>query len=248
MPKIEYGCIKTPAHYKLFSAGGYPMPKDRDTYRWHLHNVTEDIVEHSTVLAFDRAISIWQDALNQLPPVGKYLKFESTKDIEKADFVISFGGKEHLFPYWDDESDQLAYKKCPYDFDGVSGVLAHAWTLEARHPFGGQMHMDEAEDWGMMHTHDKKDLLTVFLHEFGHNLGIAHSGEKGAIMYPTYNGRKEYLHKDDIAALKAKLGTVKKKVYEKYHLPYEDIRVDRFEMLPDWVQAVLNKMYGNRWS
>lgn len=222
------------------------MPKDRDTYRWHLHNVTEDVIPQSTILAFEKAINIWQDALNELPPVGKFLKIESTADISQADFIISFGAKEHLFPYWD--GSKIGYKKCPFDFDGPSGVLAHAWTLEAQHPYGGQMHMDEAEDWAMMHTHEKKDLLTVFLHEFGHNLGIAHSKVKAAIMYPTYNGRRETLHPDDKAGLKAKLGPVKKRVYEQFHKPYETAHVNKFELLPEWVQSILNEMYGSRWS
>lgn len=241
--EIRYGCAGQPAEYNLFSKRNYPLPKNGDTYKWHLHNVTEDIIEQETILAFEKAIRIWQDALDEIPPIGKFVKFESTPNIEEADFIISFGGKEHIFPYWD---DGIKFKKCPFDFDGVSGVLAHAWTLEADHPWGGQMHMDEAESWGKMHTHQNKDLLTVFLHEFGHNLGIAHSEIKGAVMFPNYTGRKDKLHKDDKAALSAKLSRVKMVCYRRFHS--SNYAADKFALLPAWVQSILNSIYSKRWN
>lgn len=247
--KITYNCERLPANFSLFNPNGkYPMPK-RDTYYWHLHNTTDDIIPNETILAFEKAMNIWQRAFDNLTPKGSYLHLKSTCNLAEADFVISFGGKEHLFPYWG--NNQVSYRKCPYDFDGEGGVLAHAWTLEAPFPFGGQMHMDEAEEWARMHTRDKKDLLTVFLHEFGHNLGIAHSSVKDAMMYPSYTGEKQELHADDLAGLDAKLGRVKKIVYEKFYKPYEgkgECVVDRFGELPMFWQTILNKMYGKRWQ
>lgn len=42
------------------------------------------------------------------------------------------------------------------------------------------------------------DLETVVLHEFGHALGLGHSTDTNAVMYPYYTGVKQTLGKDDI--------------------------------------------------
>ena len=42
------------------------------------------------------------------------------------------------------------------------------------------------------------DTETVWLHEFGHGLGLGHSDVEGAIMEPFYEGVRRTLHQDDI--------------------------------------------------
>lgn len=42
------------------------------------------------------------------------------------------------------------------------------------------------------------DVETVWLHEFGHGAGLAHSDVSGAVMEPYYDGVRRVLHQDDI--------------------------------------------------
>ena len=71
-------------------------------------------------------------------------------------------------------------------FDGVGGVLAHAYF-----PRVGWVHFDEDETWTVEHRPHgggAKDLETVALHEFGHALGLRHSDVRSAVMYAYYGG------------------------------------------------------------
>jgi len=45
------------------------------------------------------------------------------------------------------------------------------------------------------------DTETVWLHEFGHGLGLGHSSVNGAVMEPYYEGVRRALHQDDIAGI-----------------------------------------------
>jgi hypothetical protein len=97
-------------------------------------------------------------------------------------------------------------------FDGPGGVLAHCFYPPPVNAgaIAGDCHYDEAETWvtpapgfggaGI-------DVVTVMAHEIGHGLGLAHSADPNALMYPFYSGRHAYLGFDDIAGIVAKYGT-----------------------------------------
>jgi hypothetical protein len=91
-----------------------------------------------------------------------------------------------------------------YPFDGRGGMLAHTFypAPPNSEPVAGNMHFDDTEDW---HIGVSVDLFTVALHEAGHALGLAHSDQPGAVMYPYY--RQAYgLTSDDISAIQELYG------------------------------------------
>eukprot|EP00106_Octopus_bimaculoides_P005813 XP_014773255.1 PREDICTED: matrix metalloproteinase-16-like [Octopus bimaculoides] len=91
--------------------------------------------------------------------------------------------------------------------DQHGGVLAHAFM-----PTNGDVHFDESEDWSV-NSSKGKSLLYVAVHEFGHSLGLYHSKDVNAIMFPYYKmpkvGEKLKLGNDDIKGVQALYGTPK---------------------------------------
>ncbi|XP_060091295.1 collagenase 3-like [Heteronotia binoei] len=139
------------------------------TYR--IANYTLDLSREETDQAVREAFQIWSDVTP--------LRFTRLSH-DTADIVISFGKKEHgdFFP-----------------FDGPLGQLAHAFPPGDN--IGGDVHFDDDETW----TSDSRafNLFAVAAHEFGHSLGLQHSSNPRALMYPlyTYSGSKDFLLPED---------------------------------------------------
>ncbi|XP_043928518.1 collagenase 3-like [Protopterus annectens] len=156
--------------------------------KWPTNNVTYRIENYSPDLppvdvdrAIKKALKVWSD----VTPL-KFTRIYSGT----ADIMISFGSGEH--------GDK-------YPFDGPDGLLAHAFPPGQN--LGGDTHFDEDETWT---TNSKGyNLFNVAAHEFGHALGLQHSQDVGALMYPVYsyvNPKEFQLSDDDVKGIQVLYG------------------------------------------
>ncbi|GAB2280395.1 hypothetical protein Dimus_015029 [Dionaea muscipula] len=118
------------------------------------------------------------------------LYFHRVPESVNSDFRTSFEKREH--------GDGAP-------FDGPGGILAHAGG-----PPSGVSHFDAEEHWSTNPVSGRfeVDLQAVMTHELGHILGLYHSADLAAVMYPMYdpNRIKRRLAKDDIDGIRALYG------------------------------------------
>lgn len=93
-----------------------------------------------------------------------HFTFVNIQDYTSADITLSFQSFDH-----GDGSP----------FDGVGGILAHAFA-----PTNRRLHFDASENWVVGAVPGAFDIGSVGLHEIGHILGLGHSTREEAIMYP----------------------------------------------------------------
>jgi hypothetical protein len=161
---------------------GWPQGGGGVELRYHIANSPGDIPLEQAAAEIRRALGEWTKHGN--------VRFVPSVDGQgEATIAIRFARGSH--------GDA-------YPFDGPGRVLAHTFYPSPPNPepLAGDMHLDADETWGIgVNT----DVYTVVLHELGHALGIGHSSQPGAVMYPYYRSLSA-LSSDDIAAVQSLYG------------------------------------------
>ncbi|XP_077355419.1 collagenase 3-like [Festucalex cinctus] len=158
----------------------YKWQKNSLTYR--IENYTPDLSQSEVDDSIKRALDVWA----KVTPLRFTRIYSGT-----ADIMISFGRLSH--------GDY-------YPFDGPDGTLAHAFPPSPG--IGGDAHFDEDETF-TFRSNSGYVLFLVAAHEFGHSLGLTHSNDPGALMYPVYsytNPSNFRLPQDDINGIQSLYG------------------------------------------
>ncbi|XP_066556189.1 matrix metalloproteinase-20-like [Amia ocellicauda] len=158
------------------------------TPKWKSNIITYRIAKYTSTLPraeVDHAIDMGLKAWSSVTP----LHFQKIQRGE-ADIMISF---------------EVGAHGDAYPFDGPRGTLAHAFA--PAEGLGGDTHFDDEEKWTM--GTNGFNLFTVAAHELGHALGLAHSSDPSALMFPTYkyqDARGFTLPSDDVKGIQALYG------------------------------------------
>ncbi|XP_077467480.1 uncharacterized protein LOC144083466 [Stigmatopora argus] len=127
--------------------------------------------------------------------------FQLYSDIIPLDFKQIYSGTADIMILF-----KGGYHGDFYPFDGRGGVLAHANSPGVQQ--GGDTHFDDDEQWTL--TQRGVNLLLVAAHEFGHAMGLDHSRDRRALMFPTYKYVNTYGYKlpdDDRRGVQALYGS-----------------------------------------
>ncbi|KAM4796114.1 matrix metalloproteinase-18-like [Rhinophrynus dorsalis] len=193
---------------------GTPVWKKK-TLTYRILNYTPDMAKADVDWAIQKAFKVWSD----VTPLTFTRIYTSVSDIE-----ISFAAQVH--------NDF-------YPFDGPYGTLAHAFA--PGNIIGGDAHFDEDESWTKGSV--GFNLFLVAAHEFGHSLGLFHSQDPSALMYPTYhyvNPTEFRLSRDDIKGIQSLYGAAakprepskpNKPTYCQQNLTFDAVTTLRGEML-----------------
>ncbi|KAM6911282.1 collagenase 3-like [Lycodopsis pacificus] len=160
--------------------GGNKWQRNSLTYR--IENYTPDMSVSEIDDSIDKALQVWA----KVTPLRFTRIYSGT-----ADIMISFGRQSH--------GDY-------YPFDGPDGTLAHAFGPAPG--IGGDAHFDDDETF-TFRSNTGYVLFMVAAHEFGHSLGLSHSNDAGALMYPVYsysNPDTFVLPRDDVNGIQSLYG------------------------------------------
>ncbi|XP_070772988.1 collagenase 3-like [Enoplosus armatus] len=165
-----------------FSTFGNNLKWMKNSLTYRIENYTPDMSQPEVDDSIEKALQVWA----KVTPL-RFTRIYSGI----ADIMISFGSRNH--------GDF-------YPFDGPDGTLAHAFAPSSG--IGGDAHFDEDETF-TFRSNTGYILFMVAAHEFGHSLGLSHSDDPGALMYPVYTYRNPdtfVLPRDDVNGIQSLYG------------------------------------------
>ncbi|VDP00796.1 unnamed protein product, partial [Soboliphyme baturini] len=170
------------------------------------HDRNKRFVPHKTKWQHNRLT--WQ-LLDPYDLLGTHEKFIVRTALHRAFDDWSAASRKHIiFVEQNDENkDQrldvkIFFAKGEHNdslpFDGTAGIVAHGF-----YPQNGNLHFDADEQW-TLNMDQGINFYQVALHEIGHLLGLEHSTNKNAVMYPIDRPYDPFfkLSDDDINGIK----------------------------------------------
>ncbi|XP_038065981.1 matrix metalloproteinase-24-like [Patiria miniata] len=136
-----------------------------------------------------QAFGVWADVTP--------LEFQELEGSREADIRVGFFRGSH------------SYDKDHPMFDGPDGELAHAFSPNSGWgDVDGDVHFDDAEIFGLGENENVYNFFQIAAHEIGHSLGLDHSREPMALMWPHYHYISNFrLPKDDILGIQSLYGS-----------------------------------------
>jgi len=131
------------------------------------------IGEYKIRRALSIAMKLWEDSTN-VKFTEDRRSYEAGSD-EEPEIMIRF------------TSARLGHRSMDsYAFEGRGGFLAHAFYPLHQKDIAGDVHFDDDENYSLNtpKRKDEVDMHWISAHELGHTLGLDHSHNEGALMFP----------------------------------------------------------------
>ncbi|XP_022095496.1 matrix metalloproteinase-24-like isoform X2 [Acanthaster planci] len=176
---------------RRYNNGGglYKWDKRKLTYSIHNFPSRGKLKPLEVRNAIKRAFGVWSDVTP--------LEFRELDASSDADIRMAFLRGSHSI----DKDHPI--------FDGPDGELAHAFSPNSGWgDVDGDVHFDDAEIFGLEENEQGYNFFQIAAHEIGHSLGLDHSREPTALMWPHYHYIKNFkLPKDDVMGIQSLYGT-----------------------------------------